>query len=83
MPWFVTLNFVSEAVPVLDKNKRLAYWRANLRLMGLCLTIWFLCSFVFGILLVEQLNAIRIGPAGIDIHLRTADFFLCMAHESH
>jgi putative solute:sodium symporter small subunit len=48
-------------VPFVDKDKRLAYWRANLRLMGFCLSIWFLCSFVFGILLVEQLNAIRIG----------------------
>lgn len=38
-----------------------AYWRANLKLMAFCLAIWFLVSFVFGILMVDQLNAIRIG----------------------
>jgi len=33
-----------------------AYWRANLRLVGLCLSIWFVVSYGFGILLVEFLN---------------------------
>ena len=45
----------------MNKDKRLAYWRANLRLVGLCLVIWFLVSYVFGILLVDALNTIRIG----------------------
>jgi putative solute:sodium symporter small subunit len=45
----------------MNKDKRLAYWRANLRLVGLCLIIWFVCSYGFGILFVEQLNTIRIG----------------------
>ena len=34
---------------------------ANLRYVAILLTIWFLVSFVFGILLVEQLNTIRLG----------------------
>jgi len=38
-----------------------AYWRANLRLMGILLTLWFVVSFGCGILLVEPLNQIRIG----------------------
>lgn len=38
-----------------------AYWRANLKLMAFCLVIWFLVSFVFGILLVDQLNAFKLG----------------------
>ena len=38
-----------------------AYWRANLKLMGILLAIWFLVSFGAGILFVDQLNAIRIG----------------------
>ena len=42
-------------------ENRLAYWRANLRLVALCLLIWFVCSFGFGILLVDQLNQFRIG----------------------
>ena len=45
----------------MHRDNRLAYWRANLRLVAICLTIWFVCSYVFGILLVEELNAIRIG----------------------
>jgi len=38
-----------------------AYWRANLKLISLCLVIWFVVSYLFGILLVDQLNAISIG----------------------
>jgi len=37
------------------------YWHANLRLVAICLVIWFVVSFVFGIILVEPLNAIKIG----------------------
>lgn len=35
-----------------------AYWRANLKLMGVLLIIWFTVSFGFGIVLVEPLNRI-------------------------
>jgi putative solute:sodium symporter small subunit len=38
-----------------------AYWRDNITLVFDCLLVWFLVSFGFGILLVEPLNAIRIG----------------------
>ena len=41
-----------------DKN---SYWSANLRIVAVCLVIWFIVSFLFGIVLVEPLNAIRIG----------------------
>lgn len=37
------------------------YWRANIRLVIFCLTIWFIVSYLFGIILVEQLNEIRLG----------------------
>ena len=40
-----------------ESNNR-DYWRANLRLGGILLTIWFVVSFGFGILLVEPLNQI-------------------------
>lgn len=42
-------------------NQNNDYWNANLKLMAICLAIWFVVSFVFGILLVDQLNAIRLG----------------------
>ncbi len=45
----------------MDRQNRLAYWRANLRLVAVCLAIWFLCSYGFGVLLLEPLNNIRIG----------------------
>lgn len=38
-----------------------AYWQKNIRKMTLLLAIWFLVSYVFGIFLVEPLNAIKIG----------------------
>lgn len=37
------------------------YWQENLRLIFICLTIWFVVSYGFGILLVEQLNEFRLG----------------------
>lgn len=45
----------------MEKDQRSAYWNANIRLVSLCLAIWFICSFGFGVLFVEQLNTIRIG----------------------
>ena len=42
------------------RDARTRYWRANLRLVGACLVIWFTVSFGFGILLVEPLNRIQI-----------------------
>ena len=43
----------------MQNNK--TYWSENLRLIFICLIIWFVVSFGFGLLLVEQLNNIRIG----------------------
>jgi putative solute:sodium symporter small subunit len=37
------------------------YWRKNLGYMVVLLSIWFLVSYVCGILLVKPLNAIHIG----------------------
>jgi putative solute:sodium symporter small subunit len=37
------------------------YWRANLRIICTLLSIWFVVSYVLGILLVEPLNRIWLG----------------------
>ncbi|MEO1581893.1 MAG: DUF4212 domain-containing protein [Pseudomonadota bacterium] len=37
------------------------YWTANLKLVAVCMVIWFVVSFGFGIIFVEPLNSIRIG----------------------
>ena len=41
--------------------KQRSHWRDNLRLVGLCLAIWFTVSFGFGILGVDLLNRIQVG----------------------
>lgn len=38
-----------------------SYWSANLRLVAVCLVIWFIVSYLFGIILVDPLNNIKIG----------------------
>lgn len=43
------------------EQQRKAYWRANLKLVAFCLSIWFVVSFVFGIILLDQLNTIHLG----------------------
>ena len=43
------------------KNSADDYWRANLRLMGCLLVVWFAVSYGCGILFVDQLDEIRIG----------------------
>ncbi len=45
----------------MEKEELEAYWRANLKYVGILLAIWFTVSFGFGILLVEPLNSIRLG----------------------
>ena len=42
------------------ENKE-TYWSENLRIIFICLAIWFAVSFGLGLLLVEPLNAIRLG----------------------
>jgi putative solute:sodium symporter small subunit len=44
-----------------DEDQRRTYWRRNLRLMAVLLTIWALVSFGAGILFVEPLNEIVIA----------------------
>ena len=40
-------------------NDKQAYWRANLWLMLMLLAVWFLVSFVCGILAIDYLNQFR------------------------
>jgi putative solute:sodium symporter small subunit len=47
----------------LTRDQQDAYWRANLRLLGGCLAVWFCTSFGGGILLVDVLNRWHFGGA--------------------
>ena len=42
-----------------NKEEQVAYWRENIALVLKLLAVWFLVSFVFGILLVDVLNEFR------------------------
>ena len=44
----------------ISENKK-KYWKKNLKYVSILLSIWFLVSFVFGILLFDELNMIRLG----------------------
>ena len=47
------------------KSKYRQYWRKNLLYLAILLSIWFTVSYGFGILLVEELDRIRIGGFGL------------------
>lgn len=47
----------------MSNEKLKAYWKENLWYLFILLTIWFVVSYGFGILLVEPLNNARIGGA--------------------
>jgi putative solute:sodium symporter small subunit len=44
-----------------DEEKRKAYWKENVRLMITLLSVWFVISYLCGIVFAEELNAIRLG----------------------
>lgn len=41
--------------------KKSSHWGDNLRLVGICLVVWFAVSFGCGILFVDSLNRFRFG----------------------
>ncbi len=45
----------------MSNNNRNSYWKINLRYLFILLSIWFTVSYGFGILLVDQLNRIKMG----------------------
>ena len=42
-------------------NNAASYWRENIKLLAVLLSIWFTVSFGFGILLADALNNLSIG----------------------
>ncbi len=44
-----------------DKVKMQAYWKENLTYIVILLSIWFAVSYLCGIMIVDQLDAIKIG----------------------
>lgn len=48
-----------------DKSSSNAYWAANVRIILICLAVWFVCSFGLGILLRPALKGIMVGGADL------------------
>lgn len=48
-----------------EHERHKAYWRANIRLVAILLSIWFVVSYGFGILLKEYLDSIQIFGFGL------------------
>lgn len=49
------------------RNRRAEYWRRNIRYLALLLTIWFVVSFGFGILLAGHLDRWTIPGTGFPV----------------
>ena len=48
-----------------DQKSASAYWSANLRIIGISMAVWFVCSFGLGIILRPALKGISVG--GMDL----------------
>ena len=46
---------------MISENKAAEYWKANVRLLTGILIVWFVVSYLFGIVLAEPLNNISVG----------------------
>lgn len=57
-------------------DRRNAYWRRNLRLLGALLTLWLLVSCVLSVILVEPLNRFQFlgAPLGMWIAQQGSTF---------
>ena len=42
-------------------NKHNDYWKLNLKYLGVLLSIWFIVSFLFGIVFAESLNQFKLA----------------------
>ena len=48
-----------------DKQASNAYWRANERIIWICMAIWALVSYGFGILLRPMVSGIKVGGSDL------------------
>ena len=48
-----------------DKQAANAYWRANVRIIWICMAVWALVSYGFGILLRPMISVICVGGSDL------------------
>ena len=44
-----------------QKDNRRAYWRENLTIVAILLSVWFIVSLMLSVVFVDELNDIRLG----------------------
>ena len=44
-----------------QKDNRRAYWRENLAIVAILLSVWFIVSLLLSVVFVDELNDIRLG----------------------
>lgn len=49
----------------MNEELKKKYWRANLRLVGYLMSIWFFVSYILSIAIREPLDEIRLGGFGL------------------
>ncbi|TNH41344.1 DUF4212 domain-containing protein, partial [Paracoccus haeundaensis] len=60
-----------------DRQSSNAYWQANLRIIYICLAIWALVSYGFGIILRPLLSGISVGGAALGFWFAQQGSILC------
>lgn len=54
-----------ESTTKLNSSDLKQYWRENIKIVSILLTIWFVVGYCFSIFFIEQLNQIQIGNVGL------------------
>ena len=62
------------------ENELQAYWKQNLKYIAILLSIWFTVSYLFGIVIVDQLDSIKIFgfPLGFWFANQGAEVIFCI-----
>ena len=71
------LNLTTLCTMNSPKNTANAYWRANLKLVGCLLLIWFVVSFGCGILFKEDLDQFSVGGAPLGFWMAQQGSIIC------
>jgi putative solute:sodium symporter small subunit len=56
---------MDEAEKTKDQSNASNYWHANLKVVGVLMSVWFITGYVLSIFFIESLNTIKIGQMGL------------------
>lgn len=60
-----------------DKDKAEAYWKENISTILKLLVVWFVVSYGFGILFIDEMNALTIGGIKLGFWFAQNGSILC------